>query len=156
MLRKFTKKRALVVASIAVVAVAAVAFAFWSSTGSGTGEASAADPAVETVTIAQTSTISNLYPGGPAQTLSGTVENDSTENSVHVGSVTATIDGTSDEVNCPTTNFALGGTAVVDDELEPSGATGDSANWTGLTIDLVDAAGDGCKGVTVDLTYESD
>ena len=155
MLRKFTKKRALVVASIAVVAVAAVAFAFWSSDGSGTGEASAADPAVDTVTIAQTSTISNLYPGGPAAALEGTVTNDSDENSVHVGSVTASIVDT-DSVACPASNFELGGSAVVNDEIEPAGDPGDSADWDGLTVAMVDTADDDCKGVTVNLAYESD
>ena len=155
MLRKFTKKRALTVASIAVVAVAAVAYAFWSSTGSGTGSASAVDPAVDTVSIDQTSTISDLYPGGPAATLSGTVTNDSDENSVRVGTITPSITSTSDAANCPTTNFELTGTATVDDQLEPEGDTGDSASWTGPTIALKPSAGDGCKGVTVNLSYSS-
>jgi hypothetical protein len=154
MLRKFTKKRALIVASIAAMAVAAVAFAFWSSTGSGTGSASAVDPAVDTVTITQTSTVSDLYPGGPGSALSGTVENDSDENSVHVNAVTASVTGT-DDVACPASNFVITGTATVDDQLEPEGDPGDSTTWSGLTIDMVDTATDACKGVAATITYAS-
>jgi hypothetical protein len=154
MLRKFTKKRALIVASIAVVAVAAVAYAFWSSTGSGTGQASAVDPAVDTVTITQTSTIGDLYPGGPGSALSGTVANDSDENSVHVNAVTASVTGT-DDAGCPASNFVITGTATVNDELEPAGDAGDEANWSGLSIDMVDAATDACKGVQATITYAS-
>lgn len=152
MLRKFTKKRALVVASIAVVAVAAVAYAFWSSTGSGTGAATAANPGAQTVSIAQTSTITGLYPGGPAQTLSGTVTNNNS-NPVQVGSVSATIVDTSNP-DCPASEFSLGGSAPVNAQVAGSGGT---ANWSGLTVALTETGAnqDDCKNVQVNLSYSA-
>jgi hypothetical protein len=153
MLRKFTRKRALIVASIAVVAVAAVAYAFWSSTGSGSGQAATANPGAQTVTVAQTSTISGLYPGGPAQTLSGTVTNSNT-NAVQVGAVSIDSVTTDDEANCPGSEFTTGGSAPVNALVAASGGT---ANWTGLTIALSDTGvnQDDCKDVAVTVNYEA-
>jgi hypothetical protein len=151
MLRKFTKKRALVVASIAVVAVAAVAYAFWSSTGSGTGTAATADPGAQTVSVSQSGSVTGLYPGGPAQALSGSITNNNS-NSVHVGSVTATVVDTSNEANCPGSEFVIAGTAPVNANVAGSGGT---APWSGLTVALTDTGVEqnDCKNVTVNLSY---
>lgn len=151
MLRKFTRKRALIVASIAVVAVAAVAYAFWSSTGSGNGSAATANPGAQTVSITQSSTITGLYPGGPAQTLSGSVTNNNS-NAVRVGSVSIGTVTTSDEANCPGSEFTTGGSAPVNADVAGAGGT---APWTGLTIALSDTGvnQDDCKNVTVTIGY---
>jgi hypothetical protein len=153
MLRKFTKKRALIVASIAVVAVAAVAYAFWSSSGSGSGSAATADPGVQTVTIAQDDPVTGLYPGGPAQTLSGTVTNNNS-NPVRVGAVSIDSISSSDEANCPASEFTHGGTAPVNADVAGSGGT---APWTGLTVALSDTGvnQDDCKNVDLTIVYEA-
>jgi hypothetical protein len=138
------------IALVAVIAVSGVAYAFWTAGGSGSGTATAGD--VSTLTVNQTNTITGLYPGGPAQTLTGNFNNPNAY-SVMVGHVTATVGSvTGNPGTCPLTDFVVGGTATVN-ALIPAG--NNQGAWTGLTIRL-DETGvnqDGCKGATVHLTY---
>jgi hypothetical protein len=74
-------------AAVAVLAVAGVALAFFTSSGTGSGTASVGTDAgvtIDPVTIAGT-----LYPNGPAATVDFTINNTSTDTSVHVGKVVA-------------------------------------------------------------------
>ncbi len=57
---------------LALVVVGGV-FAYWTQSGSGSGTAQAGTTVP--VTVNQTSPITGLYPGGPAQTLSGNFDN---------------------------------------------------------------------------------
>jgi hypothetical protein len=134
----------------AVIAVSGVAYAFWTATGSGAGTVQAGTPS--TLTVNQTSTITGLYPGGPAQALSGNFDNPNAY-SVYVTSVTASVSSISGNPGtCATTNFVVAGTSNVPG-LVPAG-TGKGA-WSGLTVQLVETGSnqDGCKGATVHLAY---
>jgi hypothetical protein len=153
MLRKLSKKRIPVIAGVVVFALAGIAYAFWSSGGTGTGTAGVANPSAQSVTITQTTPTADLSPGA-SKTLSGTVTN-ANSNAVHVDTVTASIAGTSDLTNCPASNFDLTtATATVNQTLAAS--TG-SAPWTGVVLRFkeTNANQDGCKNVTVNLSYSS-
>jgi hypothetical protein len=138
------------IALVAVIAVSGVAYAYWTAGGTGPGSATAGD--VSTLTVNQTNTITGLYPGGPAQTLTGDFTNPNTY-SVFAGHVTATVGSvTGNPGTCPLTDFVVGGTANVS-ALIPAGAN--KGAWTGLTIQLSETGvnQDGCKNATVHLTY---
>jgi hypothetical protein len=82
-------KKVLAVVTGAVVVMGAVgAWAFWTAGGTGTGSGNTGT--VTAIEAVQTSVISGLAPGGAAQELSGTFENDN-DGPVYVTSVTASI-----------------------------------------------------------------
>src|SRR6059058_361733 len=88
---KFTKRRGLLLAGVAVsLAVAGIAFAFWTGGGSGTGSGAAAN-GVSGLTANQSTTLSAMYPGDSAQTISGKFDNPNS-GPVYVSSVTMSID----------------------------------------------------------------
>jgi hypothetical protein len=155
MLRKFTKKRALIVASIAVVAVAAVAYAFFSADGTGSGTGTTAG-APSDVTVNQSTVVSNLYPGATPTALSGTFDNPNS-GAVHVNGVTATIDSVDDThetAGCEADDYVIGGAGVVGNSGNvPSGD--DQGSWSGLTVQLSDTGQnqDDCQGATVNISY---
>jgi hypothetical protein len=153
MFRHLRRKHMAIAAGVVAVAVAGTAYAFWSSGGAGTGSASVTNPGAQSVSISQTGSINNLSPGGPAQTVAGTVAN-SNGNAVRVGTITATVSGTSD-AGCPASEFSLPqATATVNQTLP--GGTG-SANWSGISVQLNETGAnqDDCKGVTVNLSFSS-
>jgi hypothetical protein len=150
------KKIAAGAAAAALVASTGVAAAYWTQGGTGTGSASTGTTV--DVTVNQTSTISDLYPGGDAVTLSGDFDN-TNDGPVKVGSVTVVVDPTFSEQDdagkpaCTPADFEIGGSAVVDDEIVSGSGVG---AWTGLTIKLVNSATnqDNCKNLAaVPLIY---
>jgi hypothetical protein len=146
------KKARILLGLFAALAVTAAAIAYWTQSGSGTGSASTGSTAG--ITVNQTSTISNLYPGGPAQTLSGNFDNPN-DSAVQVHSVHVTVSGT-DKDGCDASDFSIGGSATVDGEV-PKG-TG-KGSWSGLTIAMVDKPTvdqNACKSANVSLSYTSD
>lgn len=154
---KFTKKRVLAAISIlGVVALAGAAFAYWTGGGSGDGTASAGD--VVGLTVNQTSTLTAMYPGDSAQTLSGDFDN-TNDGPVYVGSVTASIasvdkaEGAPDGT-CDSSDFTLSDPEMTVDDEVPSGSS--VGSWSGATIqfnDKTDTNQDACKGATVNLHY---
>jgi hypothetical protein len=130
-----------------VVGGGGAAFAYWTTTGTGTGTATTGT--TSQITVNQTSTVTGLYPGGPAVPLSGTFTNPSTNGSVFVTTLTATVTGTSNS-SCGAANYAIAGTATgVGKQI----TTGDA--WGGLTIQMLDSGAnqDVCKGATVNISY---
>jgi hypothetical protein len=151
-----TRKRIFLLAGIVVVlaGAAVAAYAYWTSGGSGTGSATAGNTV--NITVNQTSSVSGLYPGGPAVTLSGNFDNPNA-GSVQISSITAVVSsisgGGTDSTKpaCTPADFSIGG--AVGTTTVPSG-TGVGA-WTGLTIQLVNTAAnqDNCKGATANIAY---
>lgn len=132
------------------------AYAYWTAGGSGTGSGTT-KAALTALTAVQTSTVSDLQPGGAAQTLSGTFSNPNT-GPVYVTSVTASIAS----VVSPTTGLVIVGCSAADYTL--SGATmavnaealaNDTSTWGGATIAFnnTGANQDACKGAVVNLAY---
>jgi hypothetical protein len=150
------KKQARFVALAAgalAVALAGVAFAFWTQGGSGSGGATAGTTTA--ITVNQTSTPTGLYPGGPAQALSGTFTNPN-PHPVRISAVTAavhpfSVQSDSSKPPCTEGDFAVGGTSGL--TTVPAG-TG-VGTWSGLTVSMVNGTGnqDNCKGVSITLDY---
>lgn len=160
------KKSIVALAAVAVVAIAAIgAYAYWTASGSGNG--TAATGTISTgITVNQTSTIAGLYPGGPAQTLSGDFSN-SNSSAAYVTSVTASLASvdpgpvTVDAGHpvCTTADFDLQNatTAVGQDIASSTLLAPSSGSWSGPTVALKDTAAnqDSCKGATLHINYTS-
>jgi hypothetical protein len=153
---KLTRKRAIAVGAVVVLAIAAAAYAYWTSTGSGSGSASAAG-AQSALTVNQTTTLSAMYPGDSAQTISGNFDNPNS-GPIFVHTVTAAIASVTKAAGvggtCDATDFTLANaTATVDAEIPAGSARG---SWTGPTLKFNDKTTtnqDACKGATVALSY---
>ena len=156
-MRHFTKKTVAVAAgALLLVSGAGAAYAYWTNSGAGSGTAETGTNAA--VTVNQTSVITGMYPGGPAQTLAGNFNNPNA-GATHVTAVTATgytIDATSVAAGCTVAggNYSLGGTAPVGADVPAGNATG---AWTGLNITMnnLGTNQDFCKGATVTILYAS-
>ena len=154
---KFTKRRGMVLLGvISALVVAAAAIAYWTAGGAGNGTAATATPTGQ-LTVNQTGTLTPMYPGDSAQTLSGTFDNPTGAN-VHVDTVTASIQSVTKASGAPTgtcdsSDYTLsGGTMTVNADVPAGNGKG---NWTGATIQFNNKASiqDACKGATVNLHY---
>jgi hypothetical protein len=136
----------------------AVAYAYWTSGGTGSGTASTGNTVA--ITVNQTSTPSGLYPGGPAQALSGNFNN-TNSGAIFVTSVNASISSVTGPnitggTPCDASDYALSGFPIVIGRQVAAGSGVDS--WTGGTVALVNkpaANQNGCKGATVNIAYTS-
>jgi hypothetical protein len=149
------RRRILLLAGVVVaLALGVGAYAFWTQGGTGSGTATA--DTTSAITVNQTSSVSGLYPGGPAATLSGNFNN-TNASAVQISSITAVVssitNGSSDASKpaCTPADFSIGGS--VGTITVPSG-TG-VGSWSGLTIQLLNTAAnqDNCKGATANITY---
>lgn len=153
-------KRQVAVAAIAVLAVAGAAIAYWTAGGSGTGSGPAAG-AQQGLTAVQTTTLSAMYPGDSAQTISGNFDNPN-PGPIHVSTVTASIASVDKAVGapllatCDASDFTLAGATMTVNAEVPAGSA--KGAWTGATIKFNNKATnqDGCKGATVNLAYSID
>ena len=154
--KKNNKRRAtkIVALTAALVVAGGAAFAWWTAGGAGTGSASTGD--VDALTVVQTSTITGLAPGLPAQTLSGTFENPN-DGPVYVSSVTVTIDSVEKAVGAPAGTCTTGDYVITGSPLTIGAEVlaDDSSTWSGPQIAFVNSGSnqDGCKGATVHLAY---
>ena len=149
-MNRFGKRTiAIVVAMVIAVTTAGVAFAYWTNSGSGTGTATTGTNVA--ITVVQTSTVTNLVPGGAAQTLSGNFNNSNTS-PVYVAAVTATVTGT-DKAGCGASDYTIAGTAPVNAEVPAGTGVG---SWSGLTIAFNNKPAvnqDACKNAVVTIAY---
>lgn len=154
---KMNKKRGLTFSAVVVLAVSAVAVAYWSAGGSGTGSASAAG-AQSALTVNQTTTLTAMYPGDAAQTISGTFDNPN-PGPIYVGTVTASIASVTKAAGapagtCDASDFTLANAAMtVNAEVAAGSAKG---AWTGATLKFNNKTTtnqDACKAATVNLSY---
>jgi hypothetical protein len=150
--RKFSKRK--VAATIAITAIligggGAAAIAYWSAGGTGSGSATTGTSAA--INVTQTSSVTNLAPGGAAQALSGTF---TTSNPGYVTSVTPAITSVTDAGGT-----SISGCSDVDYTLTPATINAEVANgdsWSGATIVFKDDANrnqDACKNATVHISY---
>ena len=130
------------------------AYAYWTGGGTGTGSASATTPVA--LTVNQSTSVTGLFPGAAATTLSGTFDN-TNSGSVYVHNVTAAVHAFSTQTDntkpaCTQADFAIGGSATVDANVPAGNAQG---SWTGLTVRLLNGAGnqDNCKGQAITIDY---
>ncbi len=150
-----TKKGLL--AGVAVLAAAGAAFAYWSGSGSGSGSGSTAT-SLSALTANQTTTLSAMYPGDSAQTISGNFNN-TNSGPVYVSSVTASIASVTKAVGapagtCDATDFTLANATMAVNAQVPAGTA--QGAFTGATIKFNNKTAtnqDACKGATVGLSY---
>lgn len=149
------KIRGIVVGVAVLLGIGGAAFAYWTLTGSGTG--SATTGTVDgTLTVNQTSAVTDLRPGGAPQTLSGTFNN-ADDSPVYVNTVTVSIASVvTVPVGgvCDATDYTLTGPVMTVEAEVPSG-NGVGA-WGGATIafnNKADVNQDDCQGATVNLAY---
>jgi hypothetical protein len=157
-----SKKTFAIVASAtaAVLVGGGVAVAYWTTTGNGTGSATAGTTAALTVT--QVGAPSGLFPGGPAQNLTINVEN-AGPSDVTVANVAVTITSvTPDPGNpitspaCTTADFAVTSVGALPASVvvTPGAPGSDLANvGTVRLVNNPSANQDACKGATVNLAY---
>jgi hypothetical protein len=153
---KVRKPRIVALAVVAVLVVAGAAFAFWTAGGSGTGTGSAAGS--QTALVAnQTTTLTAMYPGDTAQTISGNFNNPNS-GPIQVATVTASISSVTKAAGapagtCDATDFTLASSAMTVNAEVPAGNA--KGAFTGATIKFNDKATnqDACKGATVNLAY---
>lgn len=150
-MKRIPKKWAILLTVGVLVLGGGAALAYWTNTGSGSGTAATGTNAA--VVVNQTSTVTGLAPGLPAQSLAGNFDNPNA-GPVYVAAVTATVTGT-DQLGCGPTDYIIAGTATVAAEV-PAG-TGKGA-WTGLTIQFNNKTSvnqDACKTAVVTIAYAS-
>lgn len=154
MFRQFNRKSVAVVGAFFLL-VAGGAYAYWTSTGSGSG--SAGTGTVTAVVVNQTSSITGLYPGGPAVALSGNFNNPNS-GAVRVGTVTVALDsitGSSGTPACTTADYQLNNaTATVNAQIASGNGVG---SWSGPSIQMLNTGAnqDACKNASVVLSYTS-
>ena len=153
---KTTRRRGIVLGVIASLAIGGAAVAYWTAGGTGTGSGSAAG-SQSALTANQTTTLSAMYPGDSAQTISGNFDN-SNSGPIHVGTVTASIASVTKAAGapagtCDASDFTLANAAMTVNAEIPVG-TGKGA-FTGATLKFNNKATnqDACKGATVNLAY---
>ena len=153
---KITRRRGIVLGVIASLAIGGAAVAYWTAGGAGTGSGSAAG-SQSALTANQTTTLSAMYPGDSAQTISGNFDN-SNSGPIHVGTVTASIASVTKAAGapagtCDASDFTLANAAMTVNAEIPVG-TGKGA-FTGATLKFNNKATnqDACKGATVNLAY---
>jgi len=151
-MRKSTKITAALGGAALTVATAGAAYAYWTTSGNGTGSAPTSAGAAS-LEIAQTSVLSNMYPGDSAQTISGTVKNTAV-NSAYVTKVVASIASVTPvgTGTCDASDYTL---ATPDMAVGQDVASGSTVTFSGATIKFNNKATnqDGCKGATVNLAY---
>jgi hypothetical protein len=147
---RMSRKLAITLGTIAVLAVAGAAFAYFSTTGSGTGSATVGTSTP--LTISGT-TATTLYPG-TSTTVSFTVDNTS-PGSQHVGTITlGSVTTDAGHASCVLTDFTM--PAVTANQTFPSG-TGQTVTATG-TLSMAaqpTTSQDGCKGAPLTLNLTS-
>jgi hypothetical protein len=155
-----SKKGFALLAALVVVAVGAIGgYAYWTQGGSGNG--SATTGTTTAITVNQTSvSAATLYPGGPAEDLSGDFDNPN-PGGVVISSVTAVVSSVTPlpgntfvgngKPNCTAADYSIGGSAA-GSTVPPGNSVG---AWTGLNVSLLNTASnqDNCKGATANITY---
>lgn len=153
---KSTKRRGLLLGVVLVLAGGGAALAYWTAGGSGTGSGAAAG-AQSPLVVNQTTTLTAMYPGDSAQTISGNFDNPNS-GPIYVGTVTASIAsvtkaGGAPAGTCDASDFTLA-SAGMTVNAEVAAGPGKGA-FTGATIKFNNKASnqDACKGATVNLAY---
>jgi len=148
-MRRFSKRAiSVVVVTAVLLGGAGAAFAYWSATGTGSGTGTTGTSLA--VNAVQSGTITNLAPGGTAQSINGTFTNLNAA-PTFVNTLTVAITSvTGGAGSCAASDYTLANAVVTVNATVSTGTT-----WTGPTIVFNNKVTnqDGCKGATVDLGF---
>jgi hypothetical protein len=149
---RFSKKALVATGTGAVLAMAigGLALAYWTTSGNGSGTATAGTSSAFAVTVDSVN-LSNLSPGGPIDTLNFHVKNNNTgvQNLSAVAAAVANTDNSPwTSGTCSAADFLVGTPAFTAGDIA-SGATVDGT----VTIQMIDTGfnQDNCKSVSVPL-----
>jgi hypothetical protein len=153
--RRSRRRAALVlVPTVGGVFIAGTAFAYWTTSGNGSGSSAAGNSSP--VTVTQIGTVpANLTPGGTDQPISFRIDNPQSTNqyitSVNVA-IASIIKGGTAASGCTNADFALTQPGGINQDITPSGK---DFSGTGAAIRMINGNynQDGCKGVTVNLSF---
>jgi len=144
------KKRIGVVAGTMAVALVGggLAVAYWTTTGAGTGAGTVGTNTA--VTVAQTSTVSGLVPGGPSQPLNFTVTNPGAGPQV-INNVNITVSTTAP--GCNAADFVVSQPTIPANQ-SIAGSGGTYSNTT-ASVSMTNTAAnqDACKGAALTFNY---
>jgi hypothetical protein len=153
---KISLKKKLAAAAVAVTVVggASAAFAYWTTSGTGTGLATAGTSTA--VDVDQVGSVTNLYPGSPAQPVDFKITN-TTANNQYIASVAvsvASVSGVNIDATHPCTpgDFTVVQPNPIATDLTP-GAHTYSASGATLSLNNTGANQDGCKLATAHLAF---
>lgn len=160
MFRRLTKKRSLVGLSVvASLAIAAGAFAYFTSTGSGTSQASVGNPSNWSVTF-PTAATGTMYPGAGSTVIPYTVTNSNTGHQQLSATTTSVVTETNGDIEshgadvpgCLASWFHTANTSPAANDL----AGGASENGS-VTVTMDDAAvsQNSCMGATPDVSVSA-
>ena len=150
------KRLGAVLTIVAVAAASTAAYAYWTAGGSGAGSGTAGS--VVGLVPNQTTTLSPMYPGDSAQTISGNFDN-ANDGPVYVTSVTAAIASVTKAAGapagtCDASDFTLASPVMNVGAEVPSGNA--KGSFTGATIKFNNkpaVSQDACQNATVTLSY---
>lgn len=149
------RKSVVVLALLGAIAMGTGAYAYWTGGGSGTGSA-ATKTTTTAVTAVQTGTLTAMFPGDTAQTLSGKFDN-SNGGPVYVTAVTASISTVVKAAGatgaCTAADYTLTNPVMTVGRDVASGTAQDSFSGAQIQFKNTGANQDGCKGATVNLAY---
>lgn len=150
---KKAKRRSIALGMFLVLAFAATgAYAYWTNAGSGSGSATTAAGATGSVTVAQTTAITGLTPGGAAKALAGTITN-STDSNIRVQTLTASLAGTTFQTGCTAADYTITGSPLTVNTTVNAGAS--TPIPAGITVQMKETGAnqDACKGQALVLTF---
>ena len=157
-MKKFVSgKYAAVLAAVAVVALAAGAYAYWTTNGSGTGSAKTGKSVP--VTITQLGQVTDLAPGSGPQPVNFKITNPATSPQ-YVRNVTLAIGSIEKagvavpDTECSAADFALDQPTPIRTDL-PAGDTQFTTQGGAIRMVNRDVIQNGCKNVTVNLTFDA-
>jgi hypothetical protein len=154
--RRVSRKKKVVISTVAMVGLGGAAFAYWTTTGAGTGAADTGD--VQAVKVNQTSVVTGLAPGSGTQPLSGNFDNPNS-GPAYVTAITGTVTEVNDALGdtitgCDADDYTIAGTGLVGADVPAGNAVG---SWGNLTIAFnnTGANQDVCKNAQVVISYTS-
>lgn len=149
-----SKKIAVAGGTVLALTAGGVAMAYWSTSGTATGSATTSAGAPN-LTIVQTSTIADMFPGDAPQGIAGTVTNNAA-NSAYVAKVVVSIKSVEKAAGvagtCDASDYTLANPEM---SVAKDIASTKSANFSGASIKFnnKNTNQDACKGATVTLEY---
>lgn len=167
-MRTLTTKQKLLVAGVgaAVLSTSGVAFAYWSTGGGGTGSATTSSGSTNQLEVTDnSSSLTAMFPGDAAQTITATVTNKNASESYHLATLKAylTIDETHATDGCTIGDYMLNGVASDGTAASPTdlgitatdlihGATA-TKTFTLHFNNKTDTLQNACKGAVVTIHY---
>jgi hypothetical protein len=147
--KMITKKRALVLGAVAVLAVAGIAIAYWTASGEGEGSGKVAS---SNGSLVLHGSISNELTPGSTSPVTFSADN-AGSSSLQVGTVHAVV--STDKEGCEVSDFTIADT-VENQSIPAKSSEVALSNNGSITMADTEANQDACKGATITLTLSSE